>query len=75
MFPDYVLDDTLDDDIRHGDNGINDNNDDKNHNYCNNENNDGNLLYDNNNVDNDNNYDHDQKIMIFQAMHFVEPLI
>ena len=78
LFPDHVLDDTLDDNTPHGDNGVNDNNDDENYNYDNNENNDANKLNDNNNDDNDSNYDNgndDQTIMIFQTMHFVEPFI
>ena len=79
LFPDYVLDDTLDVDTPNGDNGINDNNDDENCNYDKNENNDSNHLNDNNNDDdNNNNYDNDnddQTIMIFQTLHFVEPFI
>ena len=77
LFPDYVLDDTLDHDSADGDNGINDNNDDENYNYDNRENNDGNDFNDNNN-NNDNNYDNDnddQTTMIFQTMHFVEAFI
>ena len=84
LFPDYVLDDTLDDGTPDGDNGINDNNDDENYNYDNNENNDSNDLNGNNNNNNNNNdnsnnnYDNDnddQPIKIFQTMHFVEPVI
>ena len=45
FFPDYILDDTLDDDASDGDNSINDN-DDENYDY-NSINNDGNHLNDN----------------------------
>ena len=79
LLPDYVPDDTLDDDTPDGDNGNRDNNDDENHNYDNNENIVGNHLNDDNDYDNDNKYDDDddddQTIMIFQTMHFVELLI
>ena len=78
LFPDYVLDDALDDNSPDGDNGISDSNDDENCNYDNNKNNDSNNHNDNKHDDNDNNYDNDnddQTIMIFQTMHFVELFI
>ena len=51
MFPDYILDDTLDDDTSEGGNSINDN-DNENYNYNSIDNNDGNHFN-----DNDDNYD------------------
>ena len=74
LFPDYVLEDTWDDDNPDDDNGINDINDGENYNYDNNDNNDGYHLNDNNDGGNDNNYDSnndDQTIMIFQTIHFL----
>ena len=75
LFPDYVLDDTLVDDIIYGANGVNDNDDEN----CNsNKNNDDNYLNDNNDADYNNKYDNsndDHAIMISQTMHFVEPFI
>ena len=64
----YVLDDTLDDDIPDGDNGINANNDDESYTYDDNENNAGNHLNCNNVDDNGNNDDNDNGdriVMIF----------
>ena len=63
-----------------GDNGINDNYDDyDDENYINNKNGNNDHNHHNNyNDDNDNNYDNDngnQTIMIFQAIHFGEPLL
>ena len=74
LFPDYVLDDTLDDYTPDDDNGISDNNDDENYNYYNIENNSVDQLNDNNDDDNDNSYDKDndgQTMMMFQTMHFL----
>ena len=77
LFPDYDLEDTLDNDIPDVDNGINDNNDDENYNHDDNGNNHGIHHNDNNDDDNnDKNYDKDnsgQTIMILQAMDFGEP--
>ena len=57
-FPDYILDETLDNDTPNGDNCINDNDDhDENCIYDNNENNDRNQYNDHTDDDNDNNYD------------------
>ena len=50
LFPDYILDDTLEDDTPDGDNGINGNND-ENYNYNSNKNNDGNHVNDNSDDD------------------------
>ena len=76
LFLDYAKNDTLDDDTLHGDNGINDSNDDENYNFDNNQNDYSNHLNDNNDDDYHNSHDDDndnQAIMIFQRMHFVEP--
>ena len=66
LFPDYVLDDTL-----NVDNCINDNDGDENHISDNTGNNDHNHHNDHNDDDNNNNYDNGhQTIMIHEAMHF-----
>ena len=67
LFPDYILDDTLDNDTPNGCNGISDNIDEK-HDHDNIENNNVNL-YNNNCDDNDSNFDNvngDQTIMMFR---------
>ena len=40
LFPDYILDNTLNNDTPDGDNGFNDNNDDDNNNHASDDNND-----------------------------------
>ena len=74
LFPDYIPDDTLDDDTPDNDNSISGINDDEIYNYDNNKNNDGDHLNDNNDAGNDSNYDNDnddQTIVIFQTVHFL----
>ena len=78
LFPDYILDDTSDNDNLNGDKSINDMDDDENYINDNNRNNDCNHPNDHNDDDNDNNFDNDngdQIIRILQAMHFREPFV
>ena len=73
LFPDYILDDILDDDTPDCHNTVNDN-DDENYNYNSKENSDGNYLNVNNDDDYESKYDNgndDQTIMISQTMHYV----
>ena len=75
LFPEYSLDDFLDNNTPNGDNGINDNHDDESCINDNKENKARNHHNDHNDDDNDNNHDNDngdQTLMILQAMHFGE---
>ena len=74
LFPDYILDDTLDYDTRNGDDSKNDNDDNENYISDNNGNNDRNDHLDHNDEGKDNNDDNDNQIItILQATHFGEP--
>ena len=74
MYPDYVPENTLDDNTPYGADDINDNIDNASYYDDNNANNDSNHINDNNDY-NDNSYDNynnDQATTAFQTMHLVK---